>query len=364
MKKLVLLLAIVAVGIGTALTYHVFENAVHASIDLIWYDWFNTDSNRLLVIPLAVVLSLAFFGLQHLLDKKSEKGEEEGLGNMPDPTAINYLKVLLIGLFSLLAGAALGPEAVLVPACMILGAYVGTKISKDKQVIKLLSAAGIIALFTAFFHSFLVGIISLALVTKQAKTKLNPILLITAIIASAVSYWTLRLVSGESFAQMPDSSWQFGFNTLFAGAILAVAGYLVVYGMHYAHQFSEIARKAVNPKAWWVHALLASSVISALYLIGGPLVEFTGNRSIVPMFDQAAGLGLVGLIWILIVKTVTISWSKAIGYRGGMIFPTIFLAAVLVAIAQLYVKDIGTIYGIIAVLTGAFIANGKVRILV
>ena len=59
MKKLVLLFGVVLASAGTALTYHVFENVVHFGIDTIWYDWFNTDNVRWLVIPLALILSLS-----------------------------------------------------------------------------------------------------------------------------------------------------------------------------------------------------------------------------------------------------------------------------------------------------------------
>lgn len=352
------------VGIGTALTYHIFENAVHESIQLVWYDWFNTDSRRLLVIPLTVMISLMFFGLQHFIDRESEDKEEHGLGEMPPPSVKSYLKILLIGYFSLVAGASLGPEAVLVPACMMLGAYAGAKLFKQQELTKLLAAAGIMALFTAFFHSFIVGILSLALVTKQSKTKLNPLLLIVAIIASASSYFTLKLISGSAYAELPAYSWKLNGTTLLFCALLVLAGYVVVVGMSTAHeQFLKI-RKMLNEKTWWQHALVASVVIAGLYLAGGNLVEFTGNKSIVPMFGQAASLGLMGLVWILIVKIALISWSKASGYRGGMIFPTIFLASVLVAILQLYNHDFNLIYGLIAVLIGAFVANGKSRILV
>ncbi len=133
MKALKLLLAIILVGFGVALTYHIFENAVHNFIDFVWYDTFNTDQNRLIIIPLVLTFSFMFFGLQHWLDVKAENTEDHGLGSMPGPTVTNFLKVLMIGFFSLVAGATLGPEAILVPSCMIFGAYVGKKCFANKN---------------------------------------------------------------------------------------------------------------------------------------------------------------------------------------------------------------------------------------
>src|SRR5476651_769423 len=95
--KLKLFLLTIVVGVGVALTYHVFEAVVHNSINYIWYDWLNTDNNRWLVVPAAVILTLVFFAAQHILDRKSETHESKGLGGMPTPTVINYAKILGIG---------------------------------------------------------------------------------------------------------------------------------------------------------------------------------------------------------------------------------------------------------------------------
>jgi H+/Cl- antiporter ClcA len=363
MKKVQLLLAIIIVGIGCALTYHVLENAVQSGIDLIWYDWFNTDNHRLLVIPLTTILTILYFGLQHVLDKKSEDIQEYGLGKMPVPTIGNYLKILLLGFFSLIAGASLGPEAILIPACMVLGAYVGVKIKGDKATTKLLIAAAMTALFTAFFHSLFVGVLSVVLVVKQAKTKLSPLLISVALVASAASYQTLLLVDGKSYVALPEYSWSINVVTVLVSLCLILAGYLSIYFLHYMNILTLRIHASVSKKGWIANAIIGSLILSILYLLGGPLIEFTGNHSIIPLFDKAGALGLFGLLGILVTKIVAMAWSKGIGYRGGMIFPTIFLAAVMVAIAQLYVNEFNIIYGLIAVLAGGFVANHKTHIL-
>ncbi|HET6924576.1 MAG TPA: hypothetical protein VFH39_01985, partial [Candidatus Saccharimonadales bacterium] len=287
---------IVVAGVGAALTYHLYENAVHQSITLVWYDWFDTNVHRWLVLPLTLVLTLMFFGLQHYLDPKSETHEEQGLGEMPAPSVWHYVRVLLIGYFSLLAGAVLGPEAILVPACTLLGAYVGSRAFADQRITRLLAAAGFMALFTAFFDSFLVGVLSMALVMKQARVRFEPVLLLTAVVASASSYVTLQLVEGHALARLPAYSWVLSFKDVLLCLVLVIAGYGMTAGIAGAHQvFGRIGRIARGTNWWW-HALVAAAGIAALYLIGGNLVEFTGNASIVPMFKQAAHLGFAGLI--------------------------------------------------------------------
>lgn len=364
MKKTVLLLATAAVGIGVALTYYLFEGAVHHSINLIWNDWLNTGERRLLVLPLCIVLTLVYFGVQHYLDPQAETKEQKGLGETPNFSASNFLKILFIGFLSLVAGASLGPEAVLVPACMVLGGYLGTKLfKKDQPAVKLLTAAGFVALFTAFFSSFFVGLISILLLTKQAKTKINISLLVIAAVASASSYYTLQLLGSEAYATLPHYSWKLNFVTILVSILLIIVGYGAIYATSFAHSLFEKVRKLFK-RQWLVRGAVAALGLSALYLAGGPLVEFTGNESIVPMAAQAAELGTLGLLWLAAIKIGAIAWSKALGYRGGMIFPTIFLASVLIAIVELHVHDYNYIYGLIFVLIGAFAANRKTGILV
>lgn len=363
MKKLQLLLATIAVSIGVALTYHYFELVVRHSIDYVWNDLFDTQAKRWLVVPLCVVISLIFFGVQHWLDQASEKKQAEGLGAIPKPTIANFAKVLSIGFLSLLAGASLGPEAILVPACMLIGGYVGGKLFKDKQMVRLLGMVGFIALMAAFFNSFFTGILGLLLVTKQVKLKLTPPVVVLAVVASLATVVALGFLPAKPYVQMPPYSWQISAMTLVTLSFLLVAGFAVTYGLKFAMQLFEKVEGLVTTRPWWLKAVVASLGLSALYLVGGSLVMFTGNDSIVPMLEKAPSLGLAGLAGILVVKIAAISWSKSMGYRGGLIFPTVFVAAVCVAIAQTITADVSFVYGLIAVMIGVFVAESKVKVL-
>jgi len=364
MKKLYVLLSVVLVSVGVAFTYDLFEKSVHNSIARVWYTWLNTDNVRWIVIPACIIIGLIFFGLQHYLDPKSETHESEGLGNMPDPTVVNFAKVLFIGFFSLLAGASLGPEAILVPACLLLGSYVGTKLfPKDTQLIKLLAMVGFVALFAAFFKSFIAGMLGLLLVSKQVKIKLNAMLVIIAAIASAVTVYVLHLIDASPYFAFPANYWHVSLVDVISVIVLLAAGFCTTLGLGFFHGQIERIHAVVAKKSWWLKGLVAASGLSLLYLLGGPLVEFTGNLSIQPMLAKAPTLGLVGLLWLVIIKVGAISWSKAMGYRGGLIFPSIFVASTLVAIVQTFSGNVNFVYGLIAAVIGILAANRKVKIL-
>lgn len=364
--KLKLLIGVVLVAIGVALTYYVFEQAIHHSINYIWNDLFDTANDRYLVVPLSIVGALLFFGWQHYLDPKSENHEEHSLGGDPiNPTLRNYLIILFIGYFSLVGGASLGPEAILVPACTIVGTFTAVKLFKNnKLAAQALAAAAVMALFTAFFRSYIVGILSVLLVAKIANTKPNAQLLLIAVVSSATAYLSLNLIDPhQSYFNFPTFTWEVILIDIFVGFGLVMVGYLSTYALKYAHEFFVGLRADAKFKKWWQLALVAGLVMSMFYLIGGPLVEFTGNESIAPLIAQAPSLGIASLLLICVVKILVIGWSKAMGYRGGLIFPMIFVASSLVAIAQLLYSDVNFGIGLIAALIGMFAAETKAHTL-
>lgn len=365
MQKLFVASIVALTGICVALTYFVFEAVVSAAIDLVWHDLFNTNTYRLLIVPIVFVMTYTFFWLQHRFDQKGESREEQGLGSMPDPTLKNYGKTLLIGFFSLVAGASLGPEAILVPASMILGSFLGRAFfGKDTQLIALISGVAIVALFTAFFHSFIIGILSIFLVMKQSKAKLTPALVVAAAISAGAAALTLSLLPSEPYMALPHFNWGVHVSTIVWLLLLVAIGFGMVWMMHGMHVLFQKLYGFAWMKTWWVRAGIAAAGLVLLYLIGGPLIQFTGNESIVPLIEYSANIGAWGLASLLILKVIAMSWSKAIGYRGGMIFPTVFLAATSFAIIHLFVPELNVVYALIATLIGAFIANSKTGILV
>lgn len=366
MNKLALLLGCVVASVAVALTYFIFELAVRQSIDFVWDDVFRTDSMRLLVIPLCVGIGLAFYGLQHILDPRSENHESHGVGGaVIAPTLRNLVVILLLGFLSLLAGASLGPEAVLVPASMVIGGYIGLRLfKKNTLAVSTLAAAGIMALMTSFFHSIPIGIVSVMLVASQAKTKVTPQLLVVAVIASVSAYVTLQAIDpAQKYFNFPPFDWHTATVDLIVSVLLVAGGYIATFALKYSHAVFVAFRTRVQLAEWWEVGAVAGLGLSALYLIGGPLVQFTGNESIAPLMSQAASLGMTGLVGIFAVKILAISWSKAMGYRGGLIFPMVFVATSLVAMVQIIFPDAHFGVALIAAMVGILAAERKAKIL-
>jgi H+/Cl- antiporter ClcA len=364
--QLKLLLSCIPVGIVVALTYFLFEAAVRNSIHYIWISVFNSQNLCYEVLPLAVIGALIFFGLQHRLDPGSQNYETRGLGGNPiTPTLKNLGIILGLGFLSLVGGASLGPEAILVPASVLIGAGIGSRLFKtNHEASQGLAAAALMALMAAFFHSFIIGVLSVFLVMQQSKTKLSPGLVLVAVVSSASSYLTLHLIDPSNrYFNFPVLTWRVAFIDLFVGLILIVAGYLATYALKYAHSAFVRLRSRASLSQWWQLAIAAGVGLGLFYLLGGPLVEFTGNESIAPLVAQASSLGIIGVLIVLLVKLLVIGWSKAIGYRGGLIFPMIFVASALTSLLQLGFRDLSFGTGLIAALSGILMAERKAKIL-
>ncbi len=63
------------------------------------------------------------------------------------------------------------------------------------------------------------------------------------------------------------------------------------------------------------------------------------------------------------MKLVAIAWSRSMGYRGGLIFPMIFVASALVLILIQIFPQVNFGVGLIAALVGIFAAEKKAKVL-
>lgn len=350
---------------GVAITYLAFEYAVTHFIPYLWDNVLRTDQIALLILPVSVGFAMLYFWAQHRLDPQSEKHEEHALGDIPRPTIRNYGKVLLLGFLSMLAGATLGVESILVPASIIVGAYVATRVFGDKKLAKVLGGAGFIALFTAFFQSFWMGVLSIYLLAQTQDRRVDTRLVAVGAFTSLATLLALKLFSGdhEEYLTLPGESMGLNITTIAVGIFLALAGYATTYLIHTSHTISVRIKKVIPQQKWLLHALIAGGGIGIIYLIGGSLIRFTGNLTIIPMLEQASQLGVFGLIGLAVLKSFAIGWSKALQFRGGLIFPAVFIASAYVDIVLLYTSNVNYPVAIIAVMIGAFIANRKLRIL-
>lgn len=353
MRRTVLLAGSALVGVFIALVYLGFESLLHIMQHLVWDEIFQTETNKAAVLFLSIVLGMLFFSARQFLDtKKAKKGRA---------LSSEFIIVLLIGFLSLFAGAALGPEAVLIPAAMIGGQLIAKRFKLHSHV-GLFGLAGFVALFIAFFSSVLGGLLGLYLANKTKKLHLNIVDYIGLALASLAALLTLGMFGHRGAFHFPEQSIGFSLTALAMLVVFFAAG--IVYHKLFVGLLHAIKSLYKNLQdSWYIHGFVASAGLGLLFIVGGYLVQFTGNEAIKPIFQQAATIGLIGVIWISLVKVVTIAWSLGMGYRGGLIFPFVFVASSLVAAASLLKIEVYILASIFTFLAGLLFADRKTKII-
>ena len=338
-------------GILVAALYVVFEHLVSSSIDLVWFDWIDTEHRRLFTFAAVVIFGMVFFGAKHLSDshkKWLDKHRPYKLG-----------AIIIVGFLSLFSGATLGPEAVLIPASVLTSQLFARRHFK-REIADLFGAAGIVALFVAFFNSPWAGLIGFLMARSDLPKKPKAITYLSLVCAALASYGVLLLVHNQSAFQLPD-----GPSLTLIGIVLYTAALVLGIGYHKVIQVSahlvDLLEKRL-PKQWYLHAFVAAIGLGVLYLLGGYLMQFTGTETLEYLFTQTAALGPWLLLWMSLVKTAAIAWCLRTGYRGGAIFPLMFVGASLAAIALLFTDDFSPILLAVAFLVGVIVSDRKTHL--
>uniref|UniRef100_A0A7C4TQE2 Uncharacterized protein n=1 Tax=candidate division WWE3 bacterium TaxID=2053526 RepID=A0A7C4TQE2_UNCKA len=185
-----------------------------------------------------------------------------------------------------------------------------------------------------------------------------------AVISSAVSCLVLKYITGGTSPFIgAEFAWHITINELLVSLALLVVGYATTWLIKFAHQLISSSRGKIDVTPWYVKGFVAGLGLGTLYLIGGPLTQFTGNEAIKPLMNEAIHLGVTGLLIIAGIKILAIAWSKALWYRGGTIFPIIFIGCSFISVSYILTGQINFWPFLIAFLFGAFAAEKKAKIL-
>jgi H+/Cl- antiporter ClcA len=325
-------LALIALVIGAAngVVFLGFEWVVKHGTDWIWNDLVDSDDVRWRVIPLAIVLSVAFGLVVRFAGEArwvpphlDPLGAAEESEDAPAPTLRSLAAILAVGIASLLAGAALGPEAPLVAFAAGLGGWVAARAAPGPAGrLFVLASAG--ALLVAFFGSLVSLLIPLALLVQR--TKRLPVPAVLAVVIAGLAAWgMLWLIHGndQGFGAVPDATVHArDYVAAFVLGLVAVGIGLLL--RHYVVRLAALTVRIDRGAAWWLAAAAFGGVLGVLYLIGGQTIQFSGGEGSAMLIARADEYGAWALAGIALLKLLATSWSLACGYRGGLVFPSVF----------------------------------------
>lgn len=336
----VLLAAIVA--IPAALVTIVFVGGTTVATRFVWDDVFAWSG---LPRPVFVVLIPTLGGLlvglilRYVPGKGGpEPGAGHGLGGDDHEPAPSLPGVIAAAVVSLVAGASLGPEAPLVTIIGGLATFVATRLRLPPEMARLLTISGISSFTAGIFGSPLAAGLLLAETAPLAGLELYR-RIIPALAAAAVGFFVFNAIIGTAVDPMfPDAV---GLDLLAFVTAMGMGILGGVAGIAYIEGYHRLRRASVGlDRSPIVKALLGGLAVGLVAVIFGELTLFSGEHEIVEVTAQAGVLGLGGLGLILVGKVIASLVSLVCGFRGGRIFPILFLGGVLGLVVSTALPDI------------------------
>ena len=318
-------LAALALGVGVVdgLVFLGFEWVVNHGTEWVWNDFAGTDDVRWRVVPLAIALSIAFSAVLRLLGEarriEPHLDPMAGADGGPPPTASQPRDDPARG----------GRE----PARRGVAGARGTARGAGRRARRLgrgatrgsASVAGCSsrpasgALLVAFLGSLIALAIPLILLRRRLSVSVVAAVVVAGVAAFAVEE---LLGHGHGFGSIPAADVR--PRDYAAALVLGAAGAGIGVAMRWCvRRLARVTARVSGP--WWFVAAVFGAVLGGLYLLGGETVQFSGNKGAPMLLDGEVHYGAWALAGLALVKLAVTGWSLAAGYRGGLVFPSVFI---------------------------------------
>jgi H+/Cl- antiporter ClcA len=338
--RLVILGALV--GIPAALVAALFLALVHDAEHWLWHDLPDALGHSkppwYLVVSLPAVGGLIVALVRLLLPGDGGHRPLQGLAMGPTPLR-NGPGIALAGFATLCFGAVLGPEAPLIALGSVIGMTMTLFYRANQQEATVLATAGSFSAISALFGGPLVGGMLMVEGGLAMGTALLPVIL-PGFVAAAVGY--LIFVGfgdwGGLHAQslvVPDLPPYTGthLGDLLVAVSVGVLGALVVVAARRGAAVLDRRRDRGQIPVLLVGGGLAVGLLAQT-------ADWLGANSQDVLFSgQASVPGLVTsdstkiVLILFVAKTIAYAVSLGAGFRGGPVFPAIFLAIALATFA-------------------------------
>ena len=357
------LMALVALmGIVSALVTFVFMAFVNGSIAWIWEEaalalGMDPRLFTLLVCTLGgllVGLLVNYFGDHNAIF--SELMREFGKTGRFDYR--HAPGILVTSFVSLIAGAALGPEAALADTCGAIGTWIADKLKLGEKETRTMGFGGLSAMLGAFVTNPFGGALLSLESAQGGMTGLTIYFwgLFPSLLAAAVATTVFVALTGSFFdtlyafpAYTPgltDLLWAVPFSL-----IGGLAGLIFVFVFQKLRQLMQPLKNHLVLRG--VIGGLGMGIIGALL----PLTLFSGEEATTELIKGAAVIGVGSLLVLAICKLLATSLLLATGWKGGYIFPIMFAGVALGMAGKLLFPFVPTAVIVASTLAGVLVAS-------
>lgn len=343
-KQYVVLLVFAAVlGVVAALATLGFLWAEHGLQELLWHelpDALGVDPDGwLFTLAVTTIGGLAVGLVVRFMPGNGGPGPAEGHGlgetGIPMRTVPG---LVLAALLSLAVGASLGPEAPLLAIAAALGPWIATRMGRE-TLAKLFTMSGIGSIFSLLFGSPLAAAFVGLEVTAITGHNLY-VFLIPVLVASTAGFFGFRILTESSLDSLATLDFPAYTNmdpghvlaALLIGAAGALAGLVVIAAF-------RVVDRALRPldATPVLKTALGGLGIGLVAIVAGHETLFSGESALDELLQSPESKTVGALVLILAGKIVALCISLATGFRGGRIFPVVFIGGTLgITINQVY----------------------------
>jgi H+/Cl- antiporter ClcA len=322
--RLVLLAA--AIGIPAALVAALFLAAVHELEDWLWPE----DAQWYRVIGLPVAGAAVVLAARKLLPGDGGHPPLEGIGGGGVTPLSHAPGIALAALGTLAFGAVLGPEAPLIALGSVAGVAAAKLARLGPKETSVLAIAGSFSAVSALFGGPLVAGMLMVESTVGLGSAVLPTLL-PGLVAAAIGYvlfvglgdWGGLQSTPLAFPGLPDYGTTHVVDLVFAVAVGIVTAVLVA-AVRQAAKRVDAQRRVPMPALLLGGGLAVGLLAQVTEWLGGDWEEtlFSG-QSAVPELVAEGSVEVVLLV--LSTKAIAYAICLGCGFRGGPVFPAIFL---------------------------------------
>ncbi|MER5932691.1 ion channel protein [Streptomyces sp. NPDC002054] len=356
-----LILPSLVAGVGSALLYIGVSKAAEALQDVLWGTLpdavgLGPYSVAWMMIMLTSIGAIAGLVVWKVYGHAGPDPATTGLVETPlDPRWVPGL--LLAAGLTLAGGVSLGPENPILAANIALAYWLGHRAfpAAEGSLWVGLGAAGTVG---ALFGTPVAA--ALVLTETMSTTKDTTPLwdrLFGPLVAAGAAGLTAFLLSDQSFStNLPEfgkPGWIDLLAALVVVSVAALLGLAAIYVFPYLHRVFHALR---NP----VLALTAGGVVLGLLgALGGRLTLFKGLEQMKELTADIGAYSWGTLLLMCVVKLVAMVTASAAGFRGGRIFPAVFVGVALGLSANALVPAVHPVVGVTCGVLGVLLATTR-----
>ncbi|WP_053649973.1 MULTISPECIES: ion channel protein [unclassified Streptomyces] len=279
-----------------------------------------------------------------------------GLGGAPlAPGVVPGL--LLAATLALAGGVSLGPENPIIASNIALAYWLGRKAAPavpGLAWVTLASAATIGALFGTPVAAALV--ISEALAGHPGPGSLWD-RLFAPLLAAGTGAMTTQLLAEPTFALgLPPLS-DPGWGDLLAALVIASAA--AVFGLAACSLFPHVHAASRRLRHPMLMLPVGGLVLGLLGALGGHLTLFKGLEEVKELTANIGGWTSGELAKLAVVKLLALLVAASCGFRGGRIFPAVFIGAAFGLLAQALVPEVHPAVAVSSAVLGVLLATTR-----